>query len=385
MYGIERDYCDAAIGAVISANRALMETLVEEAVSKSYVLHKGDTLGLDQVPENAISSEILAFDPYSVLITEERGKDANPLAEQSEFAVQGPRTFFVCDPCDRSSQFCEFLKKNRKGAERVMDVLKKDVAQSFWHKRYGKHCDVSGANIAITCVRRGLPICSVLLNLITQEMTVACSAGIFKIPVDQKSDDAPKLATIDRMQMLTFPNMVRRREKFFTTFMGKPERGYPKNFAMTNLAQAGDIENHLYYNLPGGPTRILYLSTRQPSTEAVGFIVANGEKIGEWIHWIPFVRFAIREDDQGAKALHLFEVMQDESELRDGYLMTPTEAYSIFKKTSTGQVIVDVDRLGKFDNPSKYRATLLVAPATNDWAIRRAQQYGYRQLIFHGD
>lgn len=385
MFGIEAAYCNAMIKASVSANRALMETSVEEAIEASYVRHKGDTLGIDQVPENTVASELLNFDQYSVLITEERGEDANPLARQSALTVRGPRTFFVCDPCDRSSQFRTFLKENMKSAPRVTDVLSKDDTKEKWNKKYGNPCEISGANAAITCVRRGLPICSVLLNFLTQEIVVACSAGIYQASIAELGDTMPTLDTIDRTQTISFPNMTRSRNEYFVTFMGKPERGYPKNFAMTKLAQEGNLKERLYYDRPGGPTRILYLSMKQPSKEAVGFIVANGEKIGEWIHWLPFVRFANREDDSGDRALHLFEVIQNESPLRDGYLMTPTEPYSVFKKTSKDRVIINVDRLGDFDNPSKYRATLLVTSATNEWAIRRAQQYGYRQLIFHGD
>jgi hypothetical protein len=195
----------------------------------------------------------------------------------------------------------------------------------------------------------------------------------------------PRLLIKGIKQPVTFPNVVRGQSRHFVTFVGKPERGYPQNLAMTKLAREDDLRKHLQYDQPGGPTRILYLSSRQARQDAIGFILANGEKIGEWIHWLTFIRFASREDDQGAKALRLFEITQEESTLRDSYLMTPTEPYSAFRETAEGAVVINVDRLGEFDNPSKYRATLLIASATNSWAIGRAQQYGYRELVFYGD
>ena len=386
MYGIEEAYCDAIIATLCSANTALRETHIEEAIKPSFVRHKGDTLGIDQVPENTIAKMLLTFDPYSVLITEERGEEANPLARQTELTIRGPRTFFVCDPCDRSSEFCDFLEKNKEGAVNVADILSKENAKDIWQKNYGSQVGITGANSAITCVRRGLPICSVLLNLITQELTIACSAGIFQASLTDHGSIVPTMASIDRQKKLSFPNVIRDRNEFFVTFMGKPERGYPANFTRTKLAQESNQKHKLYYGKPGGPTRCLYLSDLQPEKEAVGYIVANGEKIGEWIHWLPFIRYANRVDDSGDRALQLFEVIQNESPLRDGYLMTPTEPYSVFKETSNGrQVIINVERLGAFANPSKYRATLLVTPATNEWAIGRARQFGYRPLVFFGD
>lgn len=385
MFGIEASYCNAMINALIRANLALLETTVEAATDKSHVVHKGDTLGIDQVPENIITSELTNFDQYAVLITEERGEEANPLARQTAMAIRGPRTFFVCDPCDRSSQLCEFLQNEGRNVQRVSEVLKKKNAQQKWEDSFGSPITITGANAAITCVRRGLPICSVLLNYNTQDITVACSAGIFHASVANYSTDVKvELEDIKQPTHLLFPNIDRERQRHFVTFMGKPERGYPQNFAMTKLAKEDDLKKQLHYDKPGGPTRILYLSGMQPREAAIGFILANGEKIGEWIHWLPFIRFSHREDDRGDKALMLFEVTQDESALRDGYLMTPTEHYSIFKDTED-RVVINVDRLGEFDNPSKYRGTLLVVQATNRWAIGHAQQFGYRPLIFYGD
>ncbi|MFH1354122.1 MAG: hypothetical protein ABIH36_02445 [bacterium] len=382
-YGIERAYCNAVLNALVDANQTMLDTLVEEAISKSHVPYKGDTLGLDQRPENTITADLKEFDQYAILITEERGEDANPLATTGPTTVHGARTFYGCDPCDRSSELCEFLQKNSRPGDHVADVIRQRDTITNWERSYGQPVSITGANAAITCIRRGQPICSAILNYITRELVVACSAGIYqaKLPLNPK-------VKIDfdffraKGSPLKFRQPPTSHSKRLVTFMGKPERGYPQNFSRSKLAVEHELTRHLHYDKPGGPTRILYLSSLQPPIKPVGFIVSNGEKIGEWLHWLPFILFANQEDDWNAKALRLFEVTQEDSLMRDGYLMMPSTAYSAFKDTSDGTFTINVDRLSDLDNPSKYRATLIVTPAINKWVLGRIEQYGYREIKF---
>lgn len=383
LFGIERAYCDAILNAIVEANQTMLDTLVEEAVSKSHVPFKGDTLGLDQRPENTITAELLEFDQYAILITEERGEDANPLAAVGPATVHGARTFYGCDPCDRSSELREFLQKSSSNGSRVADVIRQRDTIKRWERAYSKPASITGANAAITCVRRGKPICSVILNYITQQLTVAASADIYHLNLPR----SPKI-TIDfnyareKGTPLRFLQPSGSDGKRVVAFVGKPERGYPQNFNQSKMVIEHELGKYLHYPKPGGPTRILYLSTKQPQTRSVGFIMANGEKFGEWIHWLPFILSAKRQDDLSANALRVFEVTQEESLMRDGYLMMPSRAYSIFKDVGDGKVIIDVDFLRSLDNPSKYRATLIVTPSTNKWAMSRVEQYGYREIKF---
>jgi hypothetical protein len=143
------------------------------------------------------------------------------------------------------------------------------------------------------------------------------------------------------------------------------------------------LNQHLHYNLPGGPSRVLYLSTLQPRHEPIGVVVANGEKIGEWIHWLTFMRFVRRSDDQSAPALRIFEVSQNQSLMIDGYLMMPSQDYSVFANLDgRRQMYMSAERLQNLINPSKYRATLICIPANNKWALSQIEQYGYREIIF---
>jgi hypothetical protein len=383
LFGIEASYINAMIRSLTEANQAMMDTRVEEAVTKSQVLHKGDTLGLDQRPENTITSELLDFDQYAILITEERGEGTNPLAADGPSSVQGARTFYGCDPCDRSSQLCAFLQDNKRMGERVSDILRNPKAISIWESKYGKPASITGANAAITCVRRGRPICSVILNYLTQQMTVACSAGIYTASLPKSKKVRVDLDYFrEKGEPVIFLQPGAAHSKRVVTFVGKPERRYPQNFENSRMVAEHELKKSLYYDQPGGPTRILYLSTMQTEKKPVGFVMANGEKLGEWIHWLSFIMAAMQRKDASANAMCLYEVTQDESLMRDGYLMMPSPAYSIFEDIGNGKVVINVDHLRRLENPSMYRATLIVTPALNKWAMDRVEQYGYRKIVF---
>ncbi len=111
--------------------------------------------------------------------------------------------------------------------------------------------------------------------------------------------------------------------------------------------------------------------------------MANGEKIGEWTHWLPFIRYARRPDDNSASALRLFEVSQTQSLMIDGYVMMTSPDYSIFKHSGEHRsTIIRSERLQDRENPSKYRSTLILIPASNQWALNQVEQYGYREIAF---
>lgn len=383
-HGIEKSYTDAMIRALRTAQRALFDTLVRDAVSKSHVLHKGDTLGLDQRPENAITSALQRFDPHCITITEERGA-VNPFAVEGPTALQGARTFFGCDPFDRSNQACEFLGKYGKQDERVIDVIRRPETSKLWESLYGGPLAITSSSSAICCIRRGLPVAAVILNHLAEQMTLACAAGIYQVKLPE---DLSLSITLDYVQehgeQLQFPQPDYHAGQKIVAFIGKPERGYPQNFDSCRLVTDTDLGKHLHYNLPGGPSRVLYLSNLQPDREPIGVVVANGEKIGEWIHWLAFTRFAHRMDDHSAPALRLFEVSQNQSLMIDGYLMMPSPDYSIFvyHDDRRRRVIVSSEKLQSLVNPSKYRSTLVLIPANNKWALNQVEQYGYREIIF---
>lgn len=383
-HGIEKSYTDAMVRALQNARRALFDTLVRDAVSRSHVLHKGDTLGLDQRPENAITSALQRYDPYCITITEERG-EVNPFAIDGPTTLQGARTFFACDPFDRSNQACRFLSEHGNPQERIIDVIRREGTGERWTSQYSGPLSITSSTSAICCIRRGLPIAAVILNHFAEEMTLACAAGIYHV---QLPKDLSTTISLDYVQevgtRLQFPQPADYDAgQKIVAFIGKPERGYPENFKNCRLVTDTELGKHLSYDLPGGPSRVLYLSNLRASQEPIGVVVANGEKIGEWIHWLTFTRFARRVDDHSAPALRLFEVSQNQSLMIDGYLMMPSPDYSIFVKYKDGRsVIVSSEKLQSLENPSKYRSTLILIPANNKWALNQVEQYGYREIIF---
>ncbi len=390
MIGIERAYCDTAISALLRGNYALLESKVCDALENVLMTGKGDTLGLDAKPEIMIAERLKSFDQYATLITEERGQDGNPLASDSPESGRGPRTFFICDPTDRSSALQNFLLPEGKSERKVGEVLRDPDALVRWEESNGRPAGITGPYSSITCVRRGVPICSVLLNYLTQELTVACSAGIYSIGLPDHFDTANyQCITTDHVRVHGKPVHFRAVSdqfvKRFATFLGKSV--YRENILDSRLVRANDLAEHSVYDAPGGPSRILYLSERQSAAETVGFIVANGEKIGEWIHWLTFVRFGTMQGDLREPALRAYEVFQDRPWTRDGVLMSTLPAYSIFRFVDgfPDRMVLDVDRLGALQNPSLYRSTILIAPTSNEWALQIVQQYGHRPIRFYGD
>ena len=138
--------------------------------------------------------------------------------------------------------------------------------------------------------------------------------------------------------------------------------------------------------LPGGPLRVLYLTDVQPSEHPVGFILANGEKITEWIHWLPFLRFGLCEDtnSRGQQAAMLYEIYQKRPWVKDGVLMSTSPMYSIFCESNSdpNHMLINTKRLFEHKNPSLVRSTLLMTTPSNLWALTVAQQKIYREIIF---
>lgn len=391
MVGIEEAYCNTLIRALLLANYALRETTVAEALQRTSAWGKGDTLGLDAVPEIAILECLKSFDQYAIMLTEETGEDADPLAKTGRQSDRGGRTFFICDPTDRSAQLKDYLTKISSDPDRsslkVSEALMRPDVRHEWESAYGAPCSITGAFSAITCVRRGVPICSALLNYITQEVFVGCSSGVYRMTLPPHDDiESWQLIDFRRIQLsgeaLHFRQVSPEHWKRFVTFMGKEE--YKENLLGTKFINEQSIHAELHYDKPGGPSRVLYLSDLQPEDQSIGFIVANGEKIGEWIHWFAFCRFAISPNDLRKPALQLFEIFEDRPYTKDGILMSPSPTYSIFKVVDSlnKTVVLDVDRLDDYPNPSRYRGMFLLAVSSNQMMFRNARQYGYREIRF---
>jgi hypothetical protein len=386
MHNIEEVHCGAVIHAAIQANLQLMDATAEEAL-QGIAYGKADTLGLDGITESAISSSLRHFDRGAVLITEELGKvgAVRPRAHHKHY----PPTFYLSDPTDRSAQLREFLSKQDL-RRKVGEILRDAEAISSWEQAFGAPATITGATSAVTSIRYGVPIATAIVNFVTQELYVADRFGVYALTLPSYVDLEPDQFTPAFVRSTGRPILFRsfghtgadmNRMRHFVTFLGKT--GYQDNFRDSDLIKPDVAEKYLRHEHPGGPSRALYLSTIQPRDQPVGFVLANGEKIGEWIHWIPFVRFGKTEGEPSSHALKLYEIHQTRPWTKDGILMSTPLPYSIFTTSDNeAKMVIDVDKLRWFSDPSRVRSTLLVAPSSNSWAIALMERHLYREVDF---
>ncbi len=284
----------------------------------------------------------------------------------------------------------------RRGSKKkVGEVIQESNARSDWEAKCGAPASITGASSAITCIRHGAPISSAIVNFITQELFVTFRAGSFRLKLPHHEELEISRITLDYLRAHGQPILFRTLERpgqkrvdwmrNFVTFLGaEGKEGYYENLRDSGLIAEDDLKTYIRYERPGGPTRPLYLSTVQPEDEPVGFILANGEKIGEWVHWLPMVRFGRSESDPAKLALSLYEVYQERPWTKEGILMSTPPPYSIFSETGdpSGEFFIDVGKLRSFPNPSRVRSTLLLAPISNSWGTTVAERNVFRRIRF---
>ncbi len=390
MQGVEISHMNAAIKAVLKSFYDFRNNTAGEALRPVARYGKKDTLGMDAGPEITICSELTQYDTGAVVITEEAGTKGSFFLGDS-FRPNDPQTFrtvFISDPTDRSNQLKAFLNDCPQGM-RIGDILNDPETVKAWQLKVSGPASISGATSAISCIRRGVPIFSVIVNYITQELYVSCGAGNRVIRLPDERPGRIDLAYIrERGQPVTFPSIGGNSDsmKRFVTFLGDTGKaGYNENFDDSKLMTDDDKGRFLHYGTPGGPSRVLYLSSlfveAPASDKPIGFVLANGEKIGEWVHWLSFVQHAKNVHDESQPALILFEVFQERPWTKEGILMSTPPDYSVFHEYG-GRMFIDTSRLLRMSNPSKLRSTLIVAPYDNRWVVSSSSQSGYRPIRF---
>lgn len=379
-------YCQAGIDSLILANVSLTHTNVGILNGKT-MYGKSDTKRFDADAENAVRDCVLSFDSRAALITEELGQS---LLRWPPFTdLENHPAVFFCDPADRSDFLVKYLDCLVGGGhenERFGEFVGAEHQQS-WEAIGDGPASVTGACAGITCVRQGQAIFSVLLNYITQELTVACPDGVRLLKLchynELKSRGVTYKEVMEDGQEIQFPPLSSKAPwddlKYFTCFMGNERKKvYVENLRDSGILSPEDRNKFARHQQPGGPCRILYLSSLQPKDLPMGFILANGEKITEWIHWLPFARFSSQGN---GKSLKIFEVSHDQPWTKDGILMSTSEPYSVFQEFN-GQLCLDVNFLRRIENPSKYRSTLIVTYSNNDLISLEARSHCYRQILF---
>ena len=385
MYNIEDVHCTTVIFAVLNANLHLMNETVEQAL-KSVLYGKDDTLALDGLPESIIVDTIKRFDKDAILITEEVGATKETL-----FANQNVNpVLYLSDPTDRSSCLKGFLEK-KDPTLTIGEIVQKSEAITEWETDYSFPAQITGSFSAITCIRYGVPICTALVNFITQELYIAYHDGTYVLKLPPYTELRPEIITLEYIKnngkAFSFRSFNETGEglqnmKYFVTYLGKSV--YKENFRDSDLISENGLDKFLRYNNPGGPSRILYLSEIEPASAPLGFILANGEKIGEWIHWLPFIRYGMNDDSKDGPGLFLYEINQERPWTKNGILMCTSPHYSIFSSNELDKdtMVLDVSKFRNFDNPSQIRSTILIAPSTNTWIKAIMEQHLYREIAF---
>lgn len=388
MLGKNIAYCNACANALLGANISLTQTPVRDLTEKVRY-GKSDTVAFDAAAEIQIKQRLLGFDRRAALITEELGQSL--LSSWPVFSdFENHPAVFLCDPADRSDSLVKFLEKLQQSqvhsSVKFGEFVGGDNFEA-WESVGQSPASITGAFTAISCVRQGQVIFSVLLNYITQEVIVAAPDGVKALKLGDYRKLKGRVLTFEEImadgRSIEFPAIHPTSAwdnfKFFTAFMGSArKKGYAENISDSNILSEEERNDFLRDREPGGPARILYLSDLQPKDSPMGFILANGEKITEWIHWLPFIRFSRRGAD---RSLRLFEVFQDRPWTKEGVLMATSETYSVFQRIRDS-LAFDINFLRRFPNPSQYRSTLIVAPSNNEWISQLTQQKRYREIVF---
>lgn len=391
MQGKEIAYCNLGISVIKNAILEIMDISVQEALDK-VKYGKGDTLGLDAIPELSILNGVNNFDKLAVVITEETDKFTAPRWNDSS-NPEHQHFMLFSDPTDRSKFLKYFLEKLANGniGKKIGELLVENNAGELWENLKWeadypeKPVKITGATTAITCVYQGRIIFTVIGNYITRTIYLACQAGIYEFQLpDYKTRDEFKKTDFDTIincgQKIAFPPASSTCEtpddyRRFVTFVGKS--GYAENLREAKIS-CSDPVKFLHHGEPGGPSRILYLSNLQKGYGHIGFILANGEKIGEWIHWLSFVKWAT--DCYGNPSLKLFEISTENAMFKDGNLMSNTAPYSIFCYSKTYGHYLDLSRLQTFQTPSHFRSTLLITHADNHYTNNNMESNNYREV-----
>jgi hypothetical protein len=376
MEGVERAYLNAAILAVLKANQNLGLLQCQKALQK-VPYGKSDTLELDATPENTIK-EVLTefFDRNLVLITEEEGKSVN-LLDTDKGVV------FV-DPMDGSKILADFLINNVPDKfMRLKEIFANEKYLETWAQKHEGPVSITGCCCSVTAVKTGSILFNVMVNYLTQEIFIACQTGIYHQTISKilpEGEDWESAFFDKRMRSewpeIKFPKPAIHDEEKFVTYLKK--EAYIRNLEHANLIGPAD-DRQRSLDVPG-PARILYLSTLNSSP--VGFILANGEKIGEWLGWLAYARFA---ETGHEPILQVYEVSFENPGTIEKVLMAPGPHYSVFEsiaKSGKEEVTkISLARLRSFENSSHYRATILVAHRNNTLITGMAKGQNARRLV----
>jgi len=355
----ENQLFSQCIEALVTVQDNLLDMSAARLIQRS-MSKKPDSLFLDTTPEITLSKKLIEeYNSEFVLITEEKGIFNTDQIASSQIVV-------FADPTDRSKQLKEFIELQLQTESKpdcsFGDLMSNMNAIEEWNHIHKTPAELSGACCSITIVKNRTILFTMCLNYITKEIYLAYDDGAFRIPTIRLSKTEGEYQVDDKWTTINFYPPEER--KTFVTFLGKQSyEGYLKS------AKPFDQTYKPLEKEPGGPLRILYLSNLNPQPPA--FILANGEKIAEWLGWLAFVKAS---NDLVAYAIYPEAVFT-----RDNILLAPSPLYSILEcKEDT--VRLDFDKLKYYKNPSRYREMILVAHRHNTWITAEIEADRSRKL-----
>lgn len=354
MKGAARDLMNVCIEALSNAYDNINSLRCSHAIERVRI-GKSDTYGLDEVTEEVIKHCVDGYDSNIVLVTEETGK-----MYHGEKDLEPTQIVLIADPTDRSIKLKEFLEKriaeddsNRDRS--VQDVVGGSIAK--WEEEFGCPA-ISGAFGSLTAIKDRKILFNVMANYLTGDMFVSCPVGNKR----GKIGDA-----LESYSDIDFPSQAKSEK--YSAFLGKD--GYLENLRKCGL----DLrpENCLDPWV-GGPARILQLSSLNEK-DKISFILSNGEKIGEWIGWLSWAKYARKSSDPDEKALCVYRIFFEDPKTRELVSVAPGPHYSVFSDEN-GETRINLDKMFQLDDPSHYRETFAVVPVNNIRPIARIKSLG---------
>ena len=342
--------------------QAAIEAAPAERLVQSAPQYKADSLCLDTIPEAVLHAKLIdEYDGQIVLVSEERGAyNCDHLA--------GGRVVVFADPTDRSEPLAEFLRDRIAAATdspsvTFGEILARADARDTWERRANCPAALSGACCSLAVVKDQAVAFSMLLNYITRQIVVACDRGVRIADTAALRTDVDGCGFDEAAAPVTFTAVAAGRT-CVTYLDAESYRDHAGQTGLLDGALASVADN------PGGPARVLYLSDLNPAAPAM--VMANGEKIGEWIGWLAVVRASGR--------LTAYAVSPDAVAAREGILVAPSPPYSVLELRE-GQLRVNIEKLKWLPNPSRYREMIVVTHRDNTALQAEIESHNGRKLL----
>lgn len=359
---------------------------------------KKDTLYMDVLAEQCLAgSELLTGNldlidkvlpgHEGVWITEERGvvtkKNIDPLSH-NQLLISAGTPVFISDPIDQSRQIEEMAKKY-------------STLKTFGHifdnelKYRGDMARVDAPNVSVTFLKDNQIMYTMILNLLTREVYIGSDKGVYSGDITQAKSIADirtpvKFKTKFDITENDWKDLegrladkeLKEAKQYLRKKVSEDNRSmisyvygdkYEHNWDGTNLrffTHEDSVEQ------PPGPLRFAYLLEGNGiGVPNVGSIAFNGEKVQELL---PNVAMAYFSNGQ-LSAWKLF-CRPDKLEERDGKLMTPNMANSLFKGDMRNHGI-EYTHMNRHKTPNNFRDTVVILPTQNHAAksVLRGMEY----------